>query len=119
LPANLQAAGARVRTALSARPFEPPPRKELAPDAASQNVLRFLIQSGEAIELSEDTVMLAESFANATEQIKKFIAARGKATASEVRQHLNTNRRVIIPLLEKLDKAGITLRQGDFRVLKR
>ena len=118
LPANLQAAGARVRTALSAKPFEPPPRKELAPDAASQNVLRFLIQTGEAIDLSEDTVMLADNFANATDQIKKFIRARGKATASELRQHLNTNRRVIIPLLEKLDKAGVTLRQGDVRVLK-
>ncbi|HKQ39238.1 MAG TPA: selenocysteine-specific translation elongation factor [Verrucomicrobiae bacterium] len=118
LPAALQAAGSRIRSALNAKPFEPPARKELAPDAASQNVLRFLIQTGEAIELAEDTVMLAENFARATEQIKNFLRQRGKATASELRQHLNTNRRVIIPLLEKLDKEGVTLRQGDARVLK-
>jgi selenocysteine-specific elongation factor len=119
LPPALQAAGARVRAALSAKPFEPPARKELAPDQASQNVLRFLLQIGEAIELSEDTVMLSENFARASEQIKKFIRGRGKATASELRQHLNTNRRVIIPLLEKLDKDGVTLRQGDVRILKK
>ena len=119
LPANLQAAGQRVRAALNAKPFEPPPRKELAVDAASQNVLRFLIQTGEAIELSDDTVILAEHFARAREQIAKFIGEKGKATASDLRQHLNTNRRVIIPLLEKLDKDGVTLRQGDVRVLKR
>jgi selenocysteine-specific elongation factor len=107
-----------VRSALNAKPFEPPPRKELTPDATSQTVLRFLLQTGEAIELSEDTVILAEHFARATEQIKKFLAQKGKATASELRQHLNTNRRVIIPLLEKLDKDGVTLRQGDCRVLK-
>jgi len=119
LPAALQAAGTRVRAALSAKPFEPPARKELAPDAASQNVLRFLIQTGEAIELSDDTVMLAENFLRATEQIRKYLREKGKATASELRQQLNTNRRVIIPLLEKLDKDGVTLRQGDSRVLKK
>jgi len=36
-----------------------------------------------------------------------------------LRQHLNTNRRVIIPILEKLDKDGVTLRQADSRVLKK
>ena len=118
LPPALQTAGTRVRSALSAKPFEPPPRKELAPDATSQTVLRFLLQTGEAIELSEDTVMLAEHFARAVEEIKKFLTQKGKATASELRQHLNTNRRVIIPLLEKLDKDGVTRREGDCRVLK-
>lgn len=118
LPPALQAAGARVRAVFAAKPFEPPIRKELAPDAASQNVLRFLLQTGEAIDISEDTVMLAEHFARATEQIKAFLRQRGKATASELRQHLGTNRRVIIPLLERLDKDGITIRQGDCRVLK-
>jgi len=118
LPQALQAAGSRVRSALSAKPFEPPPRKELATDAGSQTALRFLLQTGEAIELSEDTVMLTEHFARAVEQIKKFLAQKGKATASELRQHLNTNRRVIIPLLEKMDKEGVTLRQGDCRVPK-
>jgi selenocysteine-specific elongation factor len=118
LPQALQAAGVRVRAAMSAKPFEPPARKELAPDAASQNVLRFLLQTGEAIELSEDTVILADNYARATEQIKKFLREHGKATASELRQHLQTNRRVIIPLLERLDKQGVTLRQGDARVLK-
>ena len=82
-------------------------------------MLRFLVQTAEAIELAEDTVILAENFARAIEQIKKFLRERGKATASELRQHLNTNRRVIIPLLEKLDKDGVTVRQGDFRLLKR
>jgi selenocysteine-specific elongation factor len=118
LPPALQAAGARVRAALSTKPFEPPVRKELAPETASQSVLRFLIQTGEAIELADDTVMLAENFVRATNEIRKFLQQRGKATASELRQHLNTNRRVIIPLLEKLDKDGVTLRQGDCRVLK-
>jgi hypothetical protein len=31
---------------------------------------------------------------------------------------LGTNRRVIVPLVEYLDKTGVTLRKGDERVLR-
>jgi selenocysteine-specific elongation factor len=118
LPPQLQAHGTRLRSALSAKPFEPPTRKELAPDAASQQALRFLVQSGEAIELDADTVMMAESYAKAMQLIKSHLEKTGGATASDLRQLLTTSRRVIIPLLERLDREGVTLRQGDKRVLK-
>jgi len=32
---------------------------------------------------------------------------------------LGINRRVIIPLLEKLDRDRVTMRQGDLRVLRK
>jgi selenocysteine-specific elongation factor len=118
LPPALQTAGARIRAALSAKPFEPPPRKELAPDTTSQKALRFLLETGEAIELSEETVLAAEHFARATEAVRQFLRQRGQATASDLRQALHTNRRVIIPLLERLDRDGVTRRQGDVRVLR-
>ena len=40
------------------------------------------------------------------------------ATASDVRQMLGTTRRVLIPLLEHLDKTGWTRRVGDRRALR-
>jgi selenocysteine-specific elongation factor len=118
LPPHLQSHGARLRNALAVKPFEPPTRKDLAPDAPSQQALRFLIQSGEAIELDADTIMLAEQYGKATQSIRSHLQKAGGATASELRQLLNTNRRVIIPLLERLDRDGVTVRQGDKRVLK-
>jgi hypothetical protein len=39
LPPHLQAAGNKLRAALSAKPFEPPSRKELAPDPLAQQAL--------------------------------------------------------------------------------
>jgi selenocysteine-specific elongation factor len=36
-------------------------------------------------------------------------------TLSEARQALNTTRRVAVPLLELLDKTGVTRRQADDR----
>jgi len=118
LPPHLEAHGARIRSALAAKPFEPPTRKDLAGDASSQQALRFLVQSGEAVELDAETVMLAVNYSKAADAIQAHLRKAGGATASELRQLLNTNRRVIIPLLERLDREAVTVRQGDRRVLK-
>lgn len=118
LPPHLQPAGARVRKSLSAKPLEPPSRKELAPDALTQQALRFLLQSGEAVEIGDELVLHADQYQQAIDSIRSHIRSRGGATVSELRQVLNTSRRVMVPLLEKLDREGITLRQGDKRVLR-
>ena len=119
LPPQLQTAGAKVRQALSAKPFDPPSRKEVAPDNSSQQALRFLVETGEAIDLGQDVVLLSDSFQRAAERVKDFLRTRGSATASEIRQALGTSRRVLIPLLERFDKDGLTRREGDKRVLRR
>ncbi len=118
LPAQLQAAGAKLRSALAAKPFDPPSRKELAPDPISQQTLRFLIATGEAVEINAELVMAAESVIRATELIRQFIREHGPATVSELRQALGSSRRVIIPLLERLDRDAVTLRQDDRRTLR-
>ena len=118
LPLNLQAAGDRLRSALAARPFEPPSRKELASDAISKQALRFLVETGEAIEISDEVILLSESFTGMTGVIRKFLAEHRTATVSELRQAIGTSRRILVPLLERLDRDGITLRKGDQRVLK-
>ena len=118
LPPQLQAAGAKLRATLAAKPLEPPSRKELAPDALSQQALRFLIGTGEATELGPDTVLLTEHFDRAVGAIRKILAERGPSTVSDLRQALGTSRRIMVPLLERLDRDGTTVRQGDKRVLK-
>jgi selenocysteine-specific elongation factor len=118
LPAGLQAAGVRLRTALSSRNFDPPSRKELAPDSVSQQALRFLIQTGEAVELGEEVVLFADHYNKAAEIIRRHIRDRGPSTASDLRQALGTSRRIVIPLLERMDKEGITRRDGDRRILR-
>ena len=118
LSAQLQAAGAKLRSILAAKPFDPPSRKELAPDPISQQTLRFLIATGEAVEINAELVMDAESVRRATELIRQFIREHGPATVSELRQALGSSRRVIVPLLERLDRDGVTLRREDRRVLR-
>ncbi|HXA78517.1 MAG TPA: selenocysteine-specific translation elongation factor [Candidatus Acidoferrales bacterium] len=118
LPPQLQAAGARVRAMLATKPMDPPSRKDLAPDVASQQALRFLIQTGEVVEINAEIVMSVDSMKHASEMIRQFIRAKGPATTSDLRQMLGNSRRVAIPLLERLDRDGVTLRQGDKRSLR-
>jgi selenocysteine-specific elongation factor len=119
LPPHLQSAGSKLRAALSAKPFEPPSRKELAPDPLTQQALRFLLQTGEAIDLGEEVVLLVEAFKRATDRIKNYLLDHKAATVSELRPVVGTSRRILVPLLERLDRDGVTLRQGDQRVLRR
>lgn len=118
LPPHLQPAGARVRASLCARPLEPPSRKELTPDALTRQALRFLVQSGEAVEIGDELVLHADNYQRAIATIRAQLQTRGGASVSELKQALNTSRRVMVPLLEKLDREGITLRQGDKRILR-
>lgn len=117
LPPRLQAAGERVRAALAAKPFEPPSRAALAPDASAQAALRFLLETGEAVELNAETVVLAGGFARMRATVVRHLREQGPATASELRQSLQTTRRIVVPLLERLDREGVTRREGDCRVL--
>ena len=119
LPQPLQAAGAKLRQALNAKPMDPPSRKELTPDPASQRAWRFLIDTGEVVEISTDLVMTAQAMREATDLVRTFIGQHGPATVSDLRQALGSSRRVVIPLLEHLDRTFVTLRQGDKRTVRR
>ncbi len=118
LPAHLQASGDRLRAALAAKPFEPPSRQELAPDGVSRQALRFLFDTGEALELGPDLVLLEASFRRMKTIIVRALRSAGPATTSDLRQILGTTRRVLIPFLEHLDRAGVTRREGDRRTLR-
>ena len=119
LPPHLRAAGDRLRTVLAEKPFEPPSRKELAPDATSRQALRYLCDTGEALELGNDLILSQDSYQRMKTIISRMLRAAGSSTASELRQVLGTSRRIIIPLLEALDRDGVTQRDGDRRTLKR
>jgi len=77
-----------------------------------------LIKTGEIVEISAEVVLAAESLKRMTELIRQYIQDNGPATVSQLRQELACSRRVIVPLLERLDRDGVTLRNGDTRKLR-
>ena len=117
LPVHVQPVEKRIREALTAEPFDPPSRKTIESDLQARQVLRFLIENGDITELALDVVLLRASFERMKSQVSEFISKNGPATVSELRQALGSSRRIMVPLLERLDRDGVTRRVGDKRML--
>ena len=119
LPPALAEAGKRILDTLAGNPLDPPGPKELAPTPADQKALRFLIQSGEIVALDDKAVLAKSAYDSLRAAVIASVQSRGQATASDIREDTKTTRRFLIPLLEKLDKEGVTRRQGDLRTLRK
>jgi selenocysteine-specific elongation factor len=119
LPVHVHAVEHRIREALTGQPFDPPSRKAIESDPQARQVVRFLIENGDVTELALDVLLLRESFERMKSQVAEFISKNGPSTVSQLRQALRSSRRVMVPLLERLDRDGITQRAGDKRMLCR
>src|SRR5262249_23734071 len=118
LRVHLQPLEKRIREALTGQPFDPPSLKAIDSDPQARQAMRFLIENGDVTELALDVVLLRESFERMKSQVAEFISKNGPATVSELRQALGSSRRVMVPLLERLDRDGLTRRVGDKRRLR-
>lgn len=68
--------------------------------------------------MGAEVVLLREAAERMRSGVIRFISQHGPATVSELRQELGSSRRVMVPFLEQLDRAGITQRQADRRKLR-
>jgi len=118
LPPELIQAGERVRKKLRFDLINPPNKGEAAATPEEEKALRFLTLIGEVVDLDPKTVIARDGYELIKNQITGYLKQHGKATASELRQHTNTVRRILMPLLEMLDAEKVTRRDGDNRFLK-
>jgi selenocysteine-specific elongation factor len=113
----LEAIAAKIRAAVTAKPLDPPLKRDLAPDPAAQKVLRFLCKNGELIDLDERAVIHREGFEQVRAGIVAHLRAHPGARAADLRDAAGMSRKLLMPILEKLDAEGTTVRDGDFRRL--
>jgi len=119
LPEKLQPIANKIITELKEAKLNPPILVELIDTPEKQQVLKFLFKSKQVIELSPKAILLKTHFDQAVSTIVSILEKQGSATSSDIRQGLDTSRKVLIPLLESMDSQGITIRDGDFRKLKK
>ncbi len=101
-----------------ANPFSPPGVGECKSDAGEE-ILNALIESGKLTQVSEDVLFRTSDYAMMVESIKAMIAAQGRISLAEVRDRFKTSRKYAQALLEYLDRSGVTMRDGDFRKLRK
>jgi selenocysteine-specific elongation factor len=117
LPRHLRQIAEKMMSLLNRELSNPPARKELAPDREAQQTLTFLIEQGRVVEISANVVMPRDNYARMCRAVMDYISNHGPATVSQLRQELETSRRVLVPLLEKMDREHVTRRVGDRRTL--
>ncbi|HLO29947.1 MAG TPA: SelB C-terminal domain-containing protein, partial [Anaerolineales bacterium] len=99
-------------------PFSPPSVKECQAEVGEE-ILNALVELNELITVSSDVVFRKGDYDLMVDRIKKELQHKDKITLGEVRDLFNTSRKYAQALLEHLDSTGITMRDGDFRKLRR
>ena len=87
------------------------------PDKSFQNVLSSLYEQGRLIRLDEKVTYPRETLDKAKVYVIEYIRKNQSITMAELRDAMDFSRKYAQPILEYLDKAGITQRVGDRRVL--
>ncbi len=113
-----------VEEKLVAGRFQPPSVDELASETRSaegnlRQALEVLEDQQRAVRVGGELWLARGVYEEAQEAVRENCERNGKLEIPELRDRLKTSRKFLIPLLEHFDAAGLTLRQGGHRVLRR
>jgi selenocysteine-specific elongation factor len=92
---------------LRSAPFAAPERDELVALRLGRRELAAAERAGHIVRLADDIVVRPDALELAAQRLADLPQP---FTTSEARQALSSTRRVVIPLLERLDRAGVTER---------
>ncbi len=105
-------AGAALLAALDASPFAPPDEVIARADPV---LVRALVRDGALVDV-DGIFFTRRALDDAVRIVREALAVRGTVTVGDTRDLLSTTRKYAVPLLEHLDREGITRRRGDERV---
>jgi selenocysteine-specific elongation factor len=91
----------------------PPSVTDLVAAGTPRDVIDAAARQGLIVRLSPEIVVTRHFTDRAIELIRSR-AAQG-TSVSQLREHLGTSRKYAVPLVEWLDREGLTRRQGDLR----
>jgi selenocysteine-specific elongation factor len=112
LPAQVAAAVAAIMADLKASPFSAPDAARLAELGLDRKAVAAAARRGALLRISDQVVLGAGADVRAAQVLADLPQP---FTAAQAREALGTTRRTLIPLLEYLDRAGLTRRLPDDR----
>jgi selenocysteine-specific elongation factor len=125
---SLSAADEKVwraaRPLLAGERFRPPRVRDIAgvlkvAEPGVRMTMKRLMRMGVVVEVAQDHFFLRETVAEMASIAAGAVDADGLLTAAAFRDRLDNGRKVAIQILEFFDKAGVTVRVGDTRRVRR
>jgi selenocysteine-specific elongation factor len=110
LPEPVAKAVSELTGQLRQTPFRAPEADRLKQLGLGPKELAAAVRTGALAKIADGIVLLPNAFEQAAEQLTQLAEPFTPATA---KQALDTTRRVVVPLLERLDELGVTKRHPD------
>jgi len=122
LSANLRKLKDKLVAAYQAARFQPPEPSSFAGQAGGnaanlKDLFDVCVAEGYLVHIAEDIYLHVEAEAEMRRPVRERLAEGKGLTVAEIRDILGTTRKFAVPLCEYLDRAGVTRREGDLRVL--
>jgi len=102
----------------------PPTVKEVLerfPDRKKEivNLLQVMTREGDLFRISEDLNFHKDALARLREDYRQFLIREGRATPASFKEITGLTRKFIIPLMEYFDMTKLTVRTGEYRILRK
>jgi selenocysteine-specific elongation factor len=98
-------------------PYSPPTVEECR-NEVGEEITSALVDLGELVMVSTDIVFRKRDYEYLVGEVKNMISKQGEITVANFRDRFKTSRRYALAFLEYLDAVGITIRDGDKRIIK-
>jgi selenocysteine-specific elongation factor len=122
LSANLRKLKDKLVVAYKEARFQPPDPVSFAGQAGGnaasmKDLFEVCVAEGYLVHISDDIYLHVEVEAEMRRLLAEKLAGASGLTVAEIRDLLGTTRKFAVPLCEYLDRAGVTRREGDLRLL--
>ncbi|HRU04457.1 MAG TPA: SelB C-terminal domain-containing protein [Candidatus Brocadiia bacterium] len=84
----------------------------------TRRALSAMTDAGELTRLAPDIYVLPPAVSAARQAVLDFLRVHRAMTVAQARELLGASRKYLLPLLEGMDRAGLTRREGDGRTLR-
>lgn len=118
LPQAWRADDTKLWGMVTAAGLQTPTRDEL--EALSPNgkaIINYWVSSGRAVAFGDGIILPVDTLNAARQRVVESLSSGKSLAAGQLREVLGTTRKYAVPILERLDREGITRRIGDERVL--
>jgi len=102
----------------ASNPYSTPSVKESQVEVG-EDVYNALVELGQLKQLTADVVFRNEDYEEMVAKVRAFINENGQMTVADARDLFDSSRKYMLALLEHLDAIGVTMRDGDFRKLRK
>lgn len=99
-------------------PYSPPSVKESQAEVGEE-VVSALVELGQLKQLTSDVIFRMPDYEDMLAKVRVYIAENGQMTVADARNLFGSSRKYMLALMEHLDAIGVTVRDGDFRKLRR